>query len=58
MPDIAMCKVECDKSDECYRHMAIPDEYQCYASFDPKATVECYWPISEEEANYINYEEE
>lgn len=32
MPDIAMCRnPTCEKKNECWRYMAIPSQYQCYA---------------------------
>ena len=34
MPDISMCSsTTCPKKNECYRHEATPDEYQCYSDF-------------------------
>ena len=37
MPDISMCNNEkCDKKNECYRYMAIPNSWQSYADFDEK----------------------
>ncbi len=43
MPDISMCmNKECKKRKKCYRFMAIPCEYQSYATFKcKKSTINC-----------------
>lgn len=35
MPDLAMCfNKECPRCHDCYRFMAIPNEWQYYSEFD------------------------
>jgi hypothetical protein len=36
MPDISMCLSDiCERRYECYRHEAVPSQYQAYAVFNP-----------------------
>jgi hypothetical protein len=53
MPDITMCLNNCcELSDQCYRFVAEPSEYQSYSSFVPtlgrdgKWSCDHFWPVS------------
>lgn len=42
MPDISMCdNKKCPSRKSCYRYMAIPNIYQCFASFSPGKKQKC-----------------
>lgn len=38
MPDITMCSFNCPISKTCYRHEAIPSDYQCWFTTNPSNT--------------------
>lgn len=46
MSEITMCNNEnCPKKNECYRYLAIPDEYQMYANFQYNGQCEQFWQL-------------
>jgi len=41
MPDISKCQgKKCNKKEQCYRFMAIPDLYQSYSNFETQCLPE------------------
>lgn len=56
MPDISMCaNTDCIMRDLCYRHRAIPSEYQSITYFTPEQNGLCkyFWKITTEKVNPI-----
>ena len=48
MPDISMCNNNtCPLAKTCYRHEAIPSDWQSYANFEGGKDCRGYWPMEE-----------
>ena len=49
MNDITMCNNDdCPLADKCYRHEAIPSDWQSYANFEGGKDCRGYWPMEED----------